>query len=77
MLYSLLFSTLTLAILCPLLAVFCFVKGYNLAAAKHGEKPLKVLTGPKKEPAGDSRLEQLWANIDAYDGTEKGQKEIV
>ena len=77
MLYSLLITVVILALACPILAVFSFVKGYNMKAEKVAEKPLKVLPeAPKKEPKGDPKLMTLLENIDAYDGTGKGQKVI-
>ena len=76
MLYSFVATTIILAFTIPIACFYSFVKGYNLRAEKHGEKPIKAPTRPKKSPKGDQRLEQLLANIDAYDGTEKGQKVI-
>jgi hypothetical protein len=77
MLYSLLFSTLVLALTCPILACLGFIKGYNLSARKHGEETLKVLPEAHgEEPKGDTKLMSLMANINAYDGTEKGQRPI-
>ena len=76
MLYSLLIVNIILCILCPLVGVFCFVKGYNLKAEKLDEKPIRLPSLPKETPKADERLQTLMANIDAYDGTGKGQVEI-
>lgn len=76
MLYSLLVANIVLCIMLPLVGVFCFVKGYNLKAEKVADKPLKLVTKAKKPPEVDEKLETLLANIDAYDGTSKGQVEI-
>ena len=76
MLYSLLITCVILAISCPIIAIFAFIKGYNLKAEKVAEKPIKVLPEHKEEPKGDPKLMTLLANIDAYDGTGKGQKVI-
>ena len=77
MLYSLLVSVIVLAFLLPVTAIFAFIKGYNLKAEKVEEKPLEVLKKPEPPaPKGDPKLMTLLANIDAYDGTEKGQKVI-
>ena len=76
MLYSLLVANIILSISCPLVGVFCFIKGYNLKAEKLSEKPIK-LPSRTEVPEVDERLQTLLNNIDAYDGTEKGQVEIV
>lgn len=76
MLYSLLVCVVIQAVLCPLIAIFSFVKGYNLKAEKLAEKPLKVIPRPHKAPKGDPKLVALLENINNYDGTGKGQKEI-
>jgi len=75
MLYSLLIVNIILCVSCPLVGVFCFVKGYNLKAEKLAEKPIRISL-PKESPEVDERLQTLMANIDAYDGTGKGQVEI-
>jgi hypothetical protein len=59
----------------PLVGVLCFVKGYNLKAEKLCEKPIKAPV-IKDEPEADKSLEILLHNIDAYDGTDKGQVEL-
>lgn len=77
MLYSLLVSVIVLAFLLPVTAIIAFIKGYNMKAEKLDEKPIEVVKEPEKpEPKGDPKLIALLANIDAYDGTEKGQKVI-
>ena len=75
MLYSLLIANIILSISIPLVGVLCFVKGYNLKAEKLGEKPIKAPV-IKDEPEADKSLEILLHNIDAYDGTDKGQVEL-
>lgn len=77
MLYSLIAANIVLSICAPLIAVWAFIKGYNLKAEKVAEKPLKVLRKASgKAPEGDPKLMALLDNINCYDGTEKGQKEI-
>lgn len=77
MLYSLLVAVIVLAIAVPLTGVYCFIKGYNLKAEKEGDTPIKTpRIVPKKAPKGDERLQTLLFNIDNYDGTAAGQKDI-
>lgn len=76
MLYSLLITVILLAISCPLVGVFCFIKGYNLKAEKLGETVIKPPILKSEEPEVDERLQTLLHNIDAYDGSPKGQVEI-
>ena len=76
MLYSLLIALIFLSLSCPVVGVLCFIKGYNLKAEKLGEKPIKAPTLGRGEPEVDESLEILLRNIDAYDGSEKGQVEI-
>ena len=76
MLYGLLITVIILAISCPLVGVFCFIKGYNLKAEKLGETVIKPPILKSEEPEVDERLQTLLHNIDAYDGSPKGQVEI-
>lgn len=76
MLYSLLGTVIILAISCPLVGVFCFIKGYNLKAEKLGETVIKPPVLKTEEPEVDEKLQTLLQNIDVYDGSSKGQVEI-
>ena len=76
MLYSLLVAVIVLAISCPLVGIFSFIKGYNLKAEKLAEKPITVPRKTPPAPKGDPKLMALLDNINAYDGTSKGQREI-
>lgn len=77
MLYSLLIAVILLSLLMPFVGIYCFVKGYNLMAKKEGEPfiqtPVKHTKISKKD---EKKLSQIYANIDSYDGTSIGQKEI-
>ena len=70
----LLAAVIILSFLLPIVAIYSFIKGYNVKAEKLAEKPIKALPERKTPPPkGDPKWEQLLANIDAYDGTGKGQ----
>ena len=63
--------------------VWCYRLGLRdgLRAAR-GEAPVPVGTGGGRAKAGQPTAEQkrydaILANIDAYDGTEKGQREVI
>lgn len=84
MLYSLLITVIVLAAGYPIMGYFCFTKGYN-TAAKLVEKPkieapaiptLKSIKKKKERSQELKRIEKILANINAYDGTAVGQKEI-
>ena len=75
-------TILILAVLTPILSVFCFIKGY----ARETNKPEIKLETPlqkierakenKKAAEKRSRLNTLFENIENYDGSSKGQKEL-
>jgi hypothetical protein len=78
-------TILVLAIFCPIWGGFCFIKGYNLGA-KETKKPEIKVESPKKKiekaktdkkmAEKQKKLNTLFENIDAYDGSSIGQKEI-
>lgn len=76
MLYSLLTAVIILSFLMPILSVWCFIKGYNLKADKLGEKRIETPKMPRKKSMQDKEYATLMSNIDAFDGTEQGQKEF-
>lgn len=78
-------TILILAVLTPILSVFCFIKGYNIGARETKkpeikiETPKEVVRRKKTEKEADEkrrRAEILLSNIDVFDGTSKGQKEF-
>lgn len=77
MLYSLLAAVLILALSYPIMGYFCFTKGYNIAAQdKPKIESVKLRRKKIQEPAEINRLNSIMANIDRYDGTTVGQKEV-
>lgn len=78
-------TILILAVLTPILSVFCFIKGYNIGARETRKPEIKVETPKqavkrrkteKEAEAKRIHAETLLANIDAFDGTSRGQKEF-
>lgn len=78
-------TILILAVMTPILSVFCFIKGYNIGAKETGKPEIKVETPKqkierakenKKAAENRSRLNTLLENIENYDGSSKGQKEL-
>jgi len=69
--------------LCPaVLALWAYRQGLRDGMAKaQGQPPERIATRPKRKPPAPSaeqrRLEQILANVEAYDGTSYGQKEVV
>nr|DAP97840.1 MAG TPA: hypothetical protein [Caudoviricetes sp.] len=78
-------TILILAVLTPILSVFCFIKGYNIGARETNKPEIKLETPMqkierakenKKAAEKRSRLNTLFENIENYDGSSKGQKEL-
>lgn len=69
-----------LALSVPAAAIFAFRAGYKAGKAvrEGADLPPVVELPQKKEPrsAEQEKLDQIWANIDSYDGTSKGQVKI-
>lgn len=83
MLYSILFAVLVAYVLCtPVLVVKSIQFGMSLSRSveKNEEKPIffnipKKKSKPKMTPEQETTMAIL-ANIDMYDGTSNGQREI-
>jgi hypothetical protein len=78
-------TIMVLAVLTPILSVFCFIKGYNIGARETNKPEIKLETPMqkierakenKKAAEKRSRLNTLLENIENYDGSSKGQKEL-
>ena len=74
MLYSILFGIM--CILLPIMSYLAFIEGMKCA-----KSVVKVPIFPKirkkpKQTAENARLNDILSNIEAYDGTSNGQKEI-
>lgn len=78
-------TILILAVMTPILSVFCFIKGYNIGASGTGKPEIKVETPMRKikrlkesKEAEKKRkyYNTLYENINNYDGSSKGQKEL-
>ena len=68
-----LYSVIALSFFMPVMCYISFVKGYNIAAVKSGEKP--IMRKPKKIKH-ECEYETLMKNIENYDGTGNGQVKI-
>lgn len=78
-------TILILAVMTPILSVFCFIKGYNIGAKETGKPEIKVETPRQKIKKAKENKEAekkrkyystLYENVSNYDGTSKGQKEL-
>lgn len=78
-------TIMILSVLTPILSVFCFIKGYNIGARETNKPEIKLETPMqkierakenKKAAEKRSRLNTLLENIENYDGSSKGQKEL-
>lgn len=68
-----------LALLCPLLVLIAYRQGVkDRQSIDRGEAIQPVIPAHKRREASieDVRLQTLLNNINAYDGTERGQTEI-
>lgn len=78
-------AVMFLAVLIPIVGCFMFERGYKLGVSDyntaHRDEPKAEIEGKKevKVPKEDKKLkmyEQLLENIENYDGTTAGQKDI-
>lgn len=78
-------TILTLAVTMPFISIFCFIKGYNIGAKESKKPEIKVETPKEKREKRKiskeaeikrKRMTNLLANIEAYDGSSKGQREF-
>lgn len=73
-------TIMILALMTPLLSVFCFIKGYNACASTAEKEKINLPSIKIKRKSNNiqenERISNLLNNIDIYDGTEKGQKAI-
>lgn len=78
-------TIMILAVMTPLMNVFCFIKGYNIGAKETKKPEIKVETPKQKiekrktskeAEAKRKKMTNLLANIEAYDGSSKGQREF-
>jgi hypothetical protein len=79
MLYSLLAVVVLEAVMIPVVGLYCFRTGFNLSAREDKRPEIPPVVKGRPAPIGDeeARLGKLLANIETYDGTDTGQKEIV
>lgn len=75
MLYSLIVTVLVLSFLLPVAAFFSFRYGYSIGRGKRG------ITAPFKKakpkiPEDVMRFNDIIENINSYNGSEQGQKEV-
>jgi hypothetical protein len=77
MLYSLLVAVLLEAAAIPVVGILCFRSGYNAAARTEKKPLLPPIRKPATKPTDEEvRLGKLLSNIENYDGTGVGQREI-
>lgn len=78
-------TILILALMTPLLSVFCFIKGYNIGAREQKrpgieiETPKQAIEKRKKGKEAEAkykRFQGILDNIENYQGDSIGQKEI-
>jgi hypothetical protein len=66
------------AVAIPVVGLYCFKTGFNLSAKKEDRPVIPPIKKTKPEPVSDeeARLGRLLANIETYDGTGIGQRDI-
>lgn len=78
-------TILILAVMTPILSVFCFIKGYNIGARETHKPEIKIETPMQKitkikenKEAAEKRkyYSTLLENIENHDGFGIGQKEL-
>lgn len=78
-------TIMILSVFMPILSIFCFIKGYNIGAKETKkpeikvETPKQMLERHREDKANEQKRRKrqiLLENIDAFDGTSKGQKEF-
>ncbi len=56
---------------------FSFMAGYKIGKGQEVKVPLPKFRGKGKVVYPDDVANQILANIERYDGTSKGQKEVI
>lgn len=74
MLYSILFAIM--CILLPTMSYLAFIEGMKCAKSDIKVPNLPKIRKKPKQTAENARLNDILSNIEAYDGTSNGQKEI-
>ena len=74
MLYSILFGIMCL--LLPIMSYLAFIEGMKCAKSVVKVPNLTKIRKKPKQTAENARLNDILSNIEAYDGTSNGQKEI-
>ena len=74
MLYSILFAIM--CILLPTMSYLAFIEGIKCAKSDVKVPNLPKIRKKPKQTAENARLNDILSNIEAYDGTSNGQKEI-
>ena len=74
MLYSILFAIM--CILLPTMSYLAFIGGMKCAKSDVKVPNLPKIRKKPKQTAENARLNDILSNIEAYDGTSNGQKEI-
>ena len=74
MLYSILFGIM--CILLPIISYLAFIEGMKCAKSDVKVPKLRKIRKKTKQTAENKRLNDILANIEVYDGTPYGQKEI-
>ena len=74
MLYSILFAIM--CILLPTMSYLAFIEGMKCAKSDVKVPSLPKIRKKPKQTAENARLNDILSNIEAYDGTSNGQKEI-
>ena len=74
MLYSILFAIM--CILLPTMSYLAFIEGMKCAKSDVKVPNLPKIRKNPKQTAENARLNDILSNIEAYDGTSNGQKEI-
>lgn len=74
MLYSILFAIM--CILLPTMSYLAFIEGMKCVKSDVKVPNLPKIRKKPKQTAENARLNDILSNIEAYDGTSNGQKEI-
>ena len=74
MLYSILFAIM--CILLPTMSYLAFIEGIKCAKSDVKVPNLPKIRKKPKQTAENARLNDILSNIEAYDGSSNGQKEI-
>lgn len=74
MLYSILFAIM--CILLPTMSYLAFIEGMKCAKSDVKVPNLPKIHKKPKQTAENKRLNDILSNLDVYDGTSNGQKEI-